>query len=154
MKETKNPGKKFFELLEEKEPLQIVGCINAYCAVMAEKVGHKSIYLSGAGVANASFGIPDLGITNLGDVVEDAKRITSVTDVPLLVDIDTGWGGAFNISRTIRELSRAGVAAVHIEDQVGQKRCGHRPNKEMVSTQEMVDRIKAVSYTHLRAHET
>ncbi len=98
MTETKNPGKKFFELLEEKEPLQIVGCINAYCAVMAEKVGHKSIYLSGAGVANASFGIPDLGITNLGDVVEDAKRITSVTDVPLLVDIDTGWGGAFNIS--------------------------------------------------------
>ena len=127
MTETKNPGKKFFELLEESEPLQIVGCINAYCAVMAEKVGHKSIYLSGAGVANASFGIPDLGITNLGDVV----------------DIDTGWGGAFNISRTIRELSRAGVAAVHIEDQVGQKRCGHRPNKEMVSTQEMVDRIKA-----------
>ena len=121
MTETTNPGKKFFELLEEKEPLQIVGCINAYCAVMAEKVGHKSIYLSGAGVANASFGIPDLGITNLGDVVEDAKRITSVTDVPLLVDIDTGWGGAFNISRTIKELSRAGVAAVHIEDQVGQK---------------------------------
>ena len=143
MTETKNPGKKFFELLEESEPLQIVGCINAYCAVMAEKVGHKSIYLSGAGVANASFGIPDLGITNLGDVVEDAKRITSITDVPLLVDIDTGWGGAFNISRTIKELSRAGVAAVHIEDQVGQKRCGHRPNKEMVSTQEMVDRIKA-----------
>ena len=137
------PGKVFRELLKQNSPLQIVGCINAYCAVMAEKVGHKSIYLSGAGVANASFGIPDLGITSLGDVVEDSKRITGVTNTPLLVDIDTGWGGAFNISRTIKELSRAGVAAIHIEDQVGQKRCGHRPNKEMVSTEEMVDRIKA-----------
>jgi len=137
------PGKVFRELLKQNTPLQIVGCINAYCAVMAEKVGHKSIYLSGAGVANASFGIPDLGITSLGDVVEDSKRITGVTNTPLLVDIDTGWGGAFNISRTIKELSRAGVAAIHIEDQVGQKRCGHRPNKEMVSTEEMVDRIKA-----------
>jgi len=139
----KNPGEVFRELLKQNTPLQIVGCINAYCAVMAEKVGHKSIYLSGAGVANASFGIPDLGITSLGDVVEDSKRITGVTNTPLLVDIDTGWGGAFNISRTIKELSRAGVAAIHIEDQVGQKRCGHRPNKEMVSTEEMVDRIKA-----------
>ena len=137
------PGVVFRELLKQNSPLQIVGCINAYCAVMAEKVGHKSIYLSGAGVANASFGIPDLGITSLGDVVEDSKRITGVTNTPLLVDIDTGWGGAFNISRTIKELSRAGVAAIHIEDQVGQKRCGHRPNKEMVSTEEMVDRIKA-----------
>ena len=137
------PGEVFRELLKQNTPLQIVGCINAYCAVMAEKVGHKSIYLSGAGVANASFGIPDLGITSLGDVVEDSKRITGVTNTPLLVDIDTGWGGAFNISRTIKELSRAGVAAIHIEDQVGQKRCGHRPNKEMVSTEEMVDRIKA-----------
>ena len=137
------PGEVFRELLKQNSPLQIVGCINAYCAVMAEKVGHKSIYLSGAGVANASFGIPDLGITSLGDVVEDSKRITGVTNTPLLVDIDTGWGGAFNISRTIKELSRAGVAAIHIEDQVGQKRCGHRPNKEMVSTEEMVDRIKA-----------
>ena len=139
----KNPSKAFRELLKQKKPLQIVGCINAYCAVMAEKVGHKSIYLSGAGVANASFGIPDLGITSLGDVVEDSKRITSVTNAPLLVDIDTGWGGAFNISRTVKELSRANVAAIHIEDQVGQKRCGHRPNKEMVSKLEMVDRIKA-----------
>tara|TARA_B100000575_G_scaffold287711_1_gene286491 strand:- start:8 stop:892 length:885 start_codon:yes stop_codon:yes gene_type:complete len=139
----KTRGEVFRELLKQNSPLQIVGCINAYCAVMAEKVGHKSIYLSGAGVANASFGIPDLGITSLGDVVEDSKRITGVTNTPLLVDIDTGWGGAFNISRTIKELSRAGVAAIHIEDQVGQKRCGHRPNKEMVSTEEMVDRIKA-----------
>ena len=136
-------GKLFKTALTENKPLQIVGCVNAYCAVMAEKVGHKAIYLSGAGVANASFGIPDLGITGLGDVVEDAKRITGATNTPLLVDIDTGWGGAFNISRTIKELSRSGVAAIHIEDQVGQKRCGHRPNKEMVSTQEMVDRIKA-----------
>ena len=139
----KTPGEVFRELLKQNSPLQIVGCINAYCAVMAEKVGHKSIYLSGAGVANASFGIPDLGITSLGDVVEDSKRITGVTNTPLLVDIDTGWGGAFNISRTIKELSRAGVAAIHIEDQVGQKRCGHRPNKEMVSAEEMADRIKA-----------
>ena len=136
-------GKLFRTALTENKPLQIVGCVNAYCAVMAEKVGHKAIYLSGAGVANASFGIPDLGITSLGDVVEDSKRITGATSTPLLVDIDTGWGGAFNISRTIKELSRSGVAAIHIEDQVGQKRCGHRPNKEMVSTQEMVDRIKA-----------
>ena len=136
-------GKLFRTALTENKPLQIVGCVNAYCAVMAEKVGHKAIYLSGAGVANASFGIPDLGITSLGDVVEDSKRITGATNTPLLVDIDTGWGGAFNISRTIKELSRSGVAAIHIEDQVGQKRCGHRPNKEMVSTQEMVDRIKA-----------
>ena len=136
-------GKLFRTALTKNKPLQIVGCVNAYCAVMAEKVGHKAIYLSGAGVANASFGIPDLGITSLGDVVEDAKRITGATKTPLLVDIDTGWGGAFNISRAIKELSRSGVAAIHIEDQVGQKRCGHRPNKEMVSTQEMVDRIKA-----------
>ena len=136
-------GKLFRTALTKNKPLQIVGCVNAYCAVMAEKVGHKAIYLSGAGVANASFGIPDLGITSLGDVVEDSKRITGATSTPLLVDIDTGWGGAFNISRTIKELSRSGVAAIHIEDQVGQKRCGHRPNKEMVSTQEMVDRIKA-----------
>ena len=143
MTNNKTPGEVFRELLKQNTPLQIVGCINAYCAVMAEKVGHKSIYLSGAGVANASFGIPDLGITSLGDVVEDSKRITGITNTPLLVDIDTGWGGAFNISRTIKELSRAGVAAIHIEDQVGQKRCGHRPNKEMVSTEEMVDRIKA-----------
>ena len=143
MSKKQTSGKLFRTALTENKPLQIVGCVNAYCAVMAEKVGHKAIYLSGAGVANASFGIPDLGITSLGDVVEDAKRITGVTNTPLLVDIDTGWGGAFNISRTIKELSRSSVAAIHIEDQVGQKRCGHRPNKEMVSSQEMVDRIKA-----------
>ena len=143
MSKKQTSGKLFRTALTENKPLQIVGCVNAYCAVMAEKVGHKAIYLSGAGVANASFGIPDLGITSLGDVVEDSKRITGATSTPLLVDIDTGWGGAFNISRTIKELSRSGVAAIHIEDQVGQKRCGHRPNKEMVSTQEMVDRIKA-----------
>ena len=143
MSKKQTSGKLFRTALTNNKPLQIVGCVNAYCAVMAEKVGHKAIYLSGAGVANASFGIPDLGITSLGDVVDDAKRITGVTNTPLLVDIDTGWGGAFNISRTIKELSRSSVAAIHIEDQVGQKRCGHRPNKEMVSTQEMVDRIKA-----------
>ena len=143
MSKKQTAGKLFRIALTQNKPLQIVGCVNAYCAVMAEKVGHKAIYLSGAGVANASFGIPDLGITSLGDAVEDAKRITGVTNTPLLVDIDTGWGGAFNISRTIKELSRSGVSAIHIEDQVGQKRCGHRPNKEMVSTQEMVDRIKA-----------
>ncbi len=136
-------GLRFRETLKNNKPLQIVGCINAYCALMAEKVGHKSVYLSGAGVSNASFGMPDLGMTSLNDVVEDAKRITSVTNLPLLVDIDTGWGGAFNISRTIKEMYRSGVASIHIEDQVGQKRCGHRPNKEMVSTGEMVDRIKA-----------
>ena len=127
-------GLRFRETLKNNKPLQIVGCINAYCALMAEKVGHKSVYLSGAGVSNASFGMPDLGMTSLNDVVEDAKRITSVTNLPLLVDIDTGWGGAFNISRTIKEMYRSGVASIHIEDQVGQKRCGHRPNKEMVST--------------------
>jgi methylisocitrate lyase len=110
---------------------------------MAEKVGHQAIYLSGGGVANASYGLPDLGMTTLNDVVEDVRRITAATDVPLLVDIDTGWGGAFNIARTIREMERAGAAAVHIEDQVAQKRCGHRPNKEIVSQEEMVDRITA-----------
>jgi len=109
------------------------------------KTGHRAIYLSGGGVANASFGLPDLGMTTMNDVVEDARRITSATDLPLLVDIDTGWGGALNIARTIREMERAGVAAVHIEDQVAQKRCGHRPNKEIVSSEEMVDRVKAAA---------
>jgi methylisocitrate lyase len=111
--------------------------------MMAEKVGHQAIYLSGGGVANASFGLPDLGMTTMNDVVEDVRRITTASNAPLLVDIDTGWGGAFNIARTIREMERAGAAAVHIEDQIAQKRCGHRPNKEIVSQQEMVDRIKA-----------
>jgi methylisocitrate lyase len=129
--------------LEQERPLQVMGTINAYSAVMAERVGYRALYLSGAGVANASFGLPDLGMTSLNDVLEDVRRITAATDLPLLVDIDTGWGGAFNIARTIREMTAAGAAAVHIEDQVAQKRCGHRPNKAIVSTDEMVDRIKA-----------
>lgn len=138
-----SPGARFRKALKDNQPLQIVGTINAYAAMMADKVGHQAIYLSGGGVANASYGLPDLGMTTLNDVVEDVRRITAATDVPLLVDIDTGWGGAFNIARTIREMERAGAAAVHIEDQVAQKRCGHRPNKEIVSQEEMVDRIKA-----------
>ncbi len=136
-------GQRFRLAMEAEKPLQIVGTINAYAALMAEQVGFQAIYVSGAGVANASYGLPDLGMTTLDNVLEDASRITSATDVPLLVDIDTGWGGAFSIARTIKSMTRAGVAAVHIEDQVGQKRCGHRPNKNIVSTQEMVDRIKA-----------
>jgi methylisocitrate lyase len=117
--------------------------VNAYCALLAERAGFRAIYLSGAGVANASFGLPDLGMTSLNDVCEDVRRITAATDVPLLVDADTGWGGAFNIARTIRSFINVGVAAVHMEDQVGQKRCGHRPGKEVVSREEMVDRVKA-----------
>lgn len=124
-----SPGARFRKALKDNKPLQIVGTINAYAAMMAEKVGHQAIYLSGGGVANASYGLPDLGMTSMNDVVEDVRRITAATDLPLLVDIDTGWGGAFNIARTIREMERAGAAAVHIEDQVAQKRCGHRPNK-------------------------
>ncbi len=137
------PGQKFRKALEDNKPLQIVGTINAYAAMMAERIGHQAIYLSGGGVANASYGLPDLGMTSLNDVVEDVRRITSASSLPLLVDIDTGWGGAFNIARTIKEMEKAGAAAVHIEDQVAQKRCGHRPNKEIVSKEEMVDRIKA-----------
>lgn len=140
---TLSPGAKFRLALAESKPLQIVGTINAYTAMMAEQLGHRAIYISGGACANMSYGIPDLGMTSLTDVIEDARRITSAVETPLLVDIDTGWGGAFNIARTIREMERAGVAAVHIEDQVAQKRCGHRPNKEIVSTEEMVDRIKA-----------
>jgi methylisocitrate lyase len=136
-------GLKFRQALTENQPLQVVGTINAYTAMMAEKVGHKAIYLSGAGVANASFGLPDLGMTSLDNVLEDIRRITSATDLPLLVDADTGWGGAFNIARTVKEMTKAGAAGFHIEDQIAQKRCGHRPNKEIVSQQEMVDRIKA-----------
>ncbi|MCP1367426.1 isocitrate lyase/phosphoenolpyruvate mutase family protein, partial [Halomonas sp. BBD48] len=139
------PGARFRAALDAHRPLPIVGTINAYSALMAEKVGHKAIYLSGGGVANASFGLPDLGMTTMNDVVEDARRITDASELPLLVDIDTGWGGALNIARTIKEMGRAGVAAVHIEDQVAQKRCGHRPNKAIVSKQEMVDRIKAAA---------
>ncbi|MDX1482373.1 MAG: methylisocitrate lyase [Woeseiaceae bacterium] len=136
-------GRRFRDALKAERPLQIVGTINAYAALMAEQVGFRAIYVSGAGVANASYGLPDLGMTTLDNVVEDAGRITAATDLPLLVDIDTGWGGAFTIARTIRTMERAGVAAVHIEDQVGQKRCGHRPNKNIVAADEMVDRIRA-----------
>jgi methylisocitrate lyase len=129
--------------LAKEKPLQIVGAINAYCALLAQKAGFQALYLSGAGVANASFGMPDLAVTTMNDVVEDARRITQAVDLPLLVDIDVGWGGAFNIARTIKEMERAGVAAVHMEDQVSNKRCGHRPGKELVSKEEMGDRIKA-----------
>lgn len=138
-----SPGALFRKALEENKPLQIVGTINAYSAMMAEQVGHKAIYLSGGGVANASYGLPDLGMTSLNDVLEDVRRITSAVQTPLLVDIDTGWGGAFNIAKTVKDMIKAGAAAVHMEDQVAQKRCGHRPNKEIVSKEEMVDRIKA-----------
>ncbi len=140
---TQSAGLKLRQAIAANAPLQLVGTINAYTAMMAEKVGHKALYLSGAGVANASFGLPDLGMTSLNDVCEDIRRITGATDLPLLVDADTGWGGAFNIARTVREMTRAGAAGFHIEDQVMQKRCGHRPNKEIVSQDEMVDRVKA-----------
>lgn len=136
-------GKRFRDALKEQSPLQILGVINAYSALQAEKSGAKALYLSGAGVANASYGLPDLGMTMLEDVCIDIRRITSRTDVPLLVDADTGWGGAFNIARTVKEMTKAGAAGCHIEDQVAQKRCGHRPNKELVSTEEMCDRIRA-----------
>lgn len=138
-----SPGSRFRTALQDHQPLQIVGTINAYCAMLAERAGHHAIYLSGAGVANASYGLPDLGITSLNDVAIDVERICNASDLPLLVDIDTGWGGAFNIARSIRTLEKAGAAAVHIEDQVAQKRCGHRPNKAIVSQDEMVDRIRS-----------
>lgn len=137
------PGAKFRAALAAERPLQIAGAINAYSALLAQRAGFRALYLSGAGVANASHGLPDLGITTLDDVVIDARRITARVDLPLLVDIDTGWGGAFNIARAVRELTRAGVAAVHLEDQVASKRCGHRPGKELVSADEMSDRIRA-----------
>ncbi|GAB4116121.1 MAG: methylisocitrate lyase [Sideroxydans sp.] len=137
------PGNKLRRAVEENHPLQVVGAVTAYCAILAEKSGHKALYLSGGGVAASSLGIPDLGITTLHDVCEDTRRITAVSSLPLLVDIDTGWGGAFNIARATREVAQAGAAGFHIEDQVMQKRCGHRPNKAIVSQDEMVDRIKA-----------
>ncbi|MCG9964083.1 methylisocitrate lyase [Shewanella cutis] len=140
---TQSAGLRFRQALANSKPLQIVGTTNAYFALMAEQTGFQALYLSGAGVANASYGLPDLGMTSMNDVLIDAGRITSATKLPLLVDIDTGWGGAFNIARTIKEFEKIGVAAVHMEDQVSQKRCGHRPNKAVVSTEEMVDRIKA-----------
>ncbi len=145
MEDERSPGARFRRAVREERPLQVVGAINAYCALLAERQGFRALYLSGAGVANASFAQPDLGITTLNDVLEDVRRITAASPLPLLVDIDTGWGTAFNISRTIREMVRAQAAAVHIEDQVQAKRCGHRPNKQIVSCDEMVDRIKAAS---------
>jgi len=136
-------GQKFRDAVAAEKPLQVIGAINAYTARMAEATGYKALYLSGGGVAANSLGMPDLGISTLEDVLTDVRRITDVTTLPLLVDIDTGWGGAFNIARTIRSMIKAGAGAVHMEDQVGQKRCGHRPGKEVVSKDEMVDRIKA-----------
>jgi methylisocitrate lyase len=139
------PGQKFRQALTEEQPLQIAGAINAYTARMAEATGFRALYLSGGGLAANSLGMPDLGISSLDDVLTDVRRITDVTTLPLLVDIDTGWGGAFNIARTIRSMIKAGAAAVHLEDQVGTKRCGHRPGKELVSTAEMCDRIRAAA---------
>lgn len=136
-------GASFRRALNEERPLQIAGAVNAYSALLAEKAGFKAIYLSGAGVANASFGLPDLAMTTLTDVCEDIRRISSATSIPLLVDADTGWGGAFMIGRTVKEMTRAGAAGCHLEDQVGVKRCGHRPGKALVKTTEMVDRIRA-----------
>jgi methylisocitrate lyase len=139
----KTAGQRLNEALAQESPLQIVGAINAYSAMQATRAGFKAIYLSGGGVAYASNGYPDLGITDMHDVIEEARKITGAVEAPLLVDIDVGWGGAFNIARTVKEMCRAGVAAVHIEDQIAQKRCGHRPNKQLVTKQEMGDRVKA-----------
>ncbi|HTH59685.1 MAG TPA: methylisocitrate lyase [Paraburkholderia sp.] len=136
-------GAKFRAAVAAEQPLQVVGAITAYAAKLAEATGFKAVYLSGGGVAANSLGIPDLGISTMDDVLTDARRITDAVGIPLMVDIDTGWGGAFNIARTIRSFIKAGVAAVHLEDQVGQKRCGHRPGKEVVPADEMVDRVKA-----------
>jgi methylisocitrate lyase len=133
----------FWEALEKEQPLQVVGTVNAYAALLAKKAGFRAIYLSGAGVANHSFGLPDLAMTTLNDVCEDIRRITYSCDLPLLVDADTGWGDAFMIGRTVREMLRAGASGCHIEDQVSSKRCGHRPGKQLISTDEMTDRVKA-----------
>jgi len=143
MSQPVSPGGRFRTAVEQEQPLQCVGAINAYHARLAEASGFKALYVSGGGVAAGSCGIPDLGITTMEDVLTDLRRITDVTDLPVLVDIDTGWGGAFNIARTIRSMIKCGAAGVHIEDQVQQKRCGHRPNKAIVAQAEMVDRIKA-----------
>lgn len=136
-------SQRFLQALESESPLQVMGVINAYCARLAERAGFRALYLSGAGVANASFGFPDLGMTSLTDVLEDARRITATTTLPLLVDCDTGWGSPLTIARTVREMSSAGVAAIHLEDQIDTKRCGHRPGKQLVSTEVMVNRLKA-----------
>ena len=138
-------GERFRAAVAEERPLQVAGAINAYTARLAEATGFRALYLSGGGVAANSLGMPDLGISTMEDVLTDVRRITDASSLPLLVDIDTGWGGAFNIARTIRQMIKAGAAAVHMEDQVGQKRCGHRPGKELVATAEMVDRIKAAA---------
>lgn len=144
MTKPNSAGAAFRLALTEEQPLQIVGTLNAYTALLAQKVGFRAIYLSGGGVAYGSYGLPDLGITDLHDVLEDARRITAaVPDLPLLVDVDTGWGHAFGIARTVKEMIRAGVAAIHMEDQVAAKRCGHRPGKALVSATEMEDRLKA-----------
>ena len=143
MTDLSTPGSRLRAAVDAGNPLQVVGAVNAYFAIMAEKSGHQALYLSGGGVAACSLGTPDLGISTLADVLEDARRITDASQLPLLVDVDVGWGGAFNIARCIREMTRANVAGVHIEDQVMQKRCGHRPNKAIVSQNEMVDRVKA-----------
>jgi len=143
MEKFNSAGMKFREALSKNSPLKVVGTINAYTALLAKKSGHQAIYLSGGGVAASSLGVPDLGITSLQDVLIDVERITNATELPLLVDADTGWGGAFNIARTVKSLINSNAAGMHIEDQVAQKRCGHRPNKEIVTCQEMVDRLKA-----------
>jgi len=140
---SESSGYAFRQALSHERPLQIAGAVNAYCAMLAQQAGFQALYLSGAGVANASFGLPDLGLTTLNDVVEDVHRITGACKLPLLVDADTGWGGAFMMARSVVELSRAGAAGIHIEDQVQAKRCGHRPNKALVNADEMADRIKA-----------
>jgi len=143
MTQSASNGARFRAAVAEEQPLQVMGAITAYAGLMAKRVGYKALYLSGGGVAANSLGVPDLGISTMEDVLTDARRIVDATQLPLLVDIDTGWGGSFNIARTIRSFINVGVAAVHMEDQVGQKRCGHRPGKEVVSKAEMVDRVKA-----------
>lgn len=139
------PGTSFVSAMQVESPLQLVGVTNPYHAVMAKAAGFKALYLSGSGVATASYGLPDLGMTTLDNVLEDVRRITAAVDLPLLVDVDTGWGGAFMVARTMKEMARAGAAGVHIEDQVQAKRCGHRPGKQIVSTAEMCDRLKAAA---------
>ncbi len=140
---THTAGARFRTAIKEESPLQVMGAITAYAGLMAKRTGYKALYLSGGGVAANSLGMPDLGISSMEDVLTDARRIVEATDMPLLIDIDTGWGGAFNIARTIKSCIRTGIAAVHMEDQVGQKRCGHRPGKEVVPLNEMLDRVRA-----------
>ncbi len=140
-----SPGKRFRQAVEDERPLQVAGVINAYCAKLAGNAGFRALYLSGAGVANAAFGLPDLGMTSLNDVAEEARRVTAATDIPLLVDCDTGWESSLTIERSVGEMIRAGVAAIHLEDQVDQKRCGHRPGKQLVSTGEMVGRLQSAA---------